>query len=235
MRKLIVNADDFGLSTGVNDGIIESAEKGILTSASLMVRQSAAFEAAAYARRGGHISVGLHLDFGEWVYRNGEWVPRYSVVSFQDESAVAEELARQLSQFETLVGRKPTHLDSHQHVHRQDPLRSMATEAAAKLGVPLRDVTPGVHYCGDFYGQDADEQPLPNALNLQNLTSILASLPSGITELGCHPGYDDKLATVYRHERAIEVRVLCTPNLREILCQMDISLCSFADVVARTP
>src|SRR5436190_16664985 len=104
MRKLIVNADDFGLSTGVNDGIIESAEKGILTSASLMVRQSAAFEAAAYARRGGHISVGLHLDFGEWVYRNGEWVPRYSVVSFQDESAVAEELARQLSQFETLVG-----------------------------------------------------------------------------------------------------------------------------------
>src|ERR1051326_8867864 len=140
MKKLIVNADDFGLSTGVNRGIIESAENGILTSASLMVRQPAAAEAADYLRSGGRISLGLHLDFGEWVYRNGDWLQRYSVVDVNDAAAVAEEFTRQLSQFEKLVGREPTHIDSHQHVHRQGPLRSIAAKAAKDLGVPLRDV-----------------------------------------------------------------------------------------------
>ena len=79
-RFLIVNADDFGLSDGVNRGIIEAAEHGIVTSASLMVRQPAAAAAAAYARNGGKLSVGLHLDLGEWYYRDGEWLPLYSVV-----------------------------------------------------------------------------------------------------------------------------------------------------------
>ena len=49
-RALIVNADDFGLSPGVNAGVARTHEQGILTSASLMVRQPAADEAAAYAR-----------------------------------------------------------------------------------------------------------------------------------------------------------------------------------------
>src|SRR5207247_11145801 len=50
-RDLIVNADDFGQSAGVNRGIIEAHERGIVTSASLMVRWPAANEATAYARR----------------------------------------------------------------------------------------------------------------------------------------------------------------------------------------
>jgi predicted glycoside hydrolase/deacetylase ChbG (UPF0249 family) len=49
-RYLIVNADDFGQSHGVNRGVIEAFENGIVTSASLMVRWPAAVEAAAYAR-----------------------------------------------------------------------------------------------------------------------------------------------------------------------------------------
>ena len=49
-RVLIVNADDFGLSAGVNRGIVEAHERGIVTSASLMVRRPAAREAADYAR-----------------------------------------------------------------------------------------------------------------------------------------------------------------------------------------
>jgi predicted glycoside hydrolase/deacetylase ChbG (UPF0249 family) len=155
-------------------------------------------------------------------------VERYSVVDVNDAVAVAEEFARQLNQFQKLLGKEPTHIDSHQHVHRQEPLRSIAAKAAKDLGVPLRDVTPGIRYCGDFYGQDAEQQPLPDALTVENLTVILASLP-GTTELGCHPGYGEGLDTVYRKERAVEVQVLCTPGLREQLRQMNISLCSFAD------
>jgi predicted glycoside hydrolase/deacetylase ChbG (UPF0249 family) len=76
-RRLIVNADDFGLCHGVNRGIIETFERGILTSASLMVRYPAAAEAAAYARLHPELSVGMHLDLGEWVFKEGEWIPLY--------------------------------------------------------------------------------------------------------------------------------------------------------------
>src|SRR5258708_3414128 len=111
-RTLIVNADDFGQSRGVNRGIIEAHERGIVTSASLMVRWPAAAEATASARNHPRLSLGLHLDFGEWACRDGTWVPLYCVVDESDATAVAAEVARQLDAFRTLVGRTPSHLDS---------------------------------------------------------------------------------------------------------------------------
>jgi predicted glycoside hydrolase/deacetylase ChbG (UPF0249 family) len=227
---LIVNADDFGLSDGVNRGIIEAAERGIVTSASLMVRQPATAAAAAYAKKDGPLSIGLHLDLGEWVYRNGEWVPLYSVVQTDDPEAVQSEVLRQVGEFQRLVGRNPTHLDSHQHVHRQEPARSIVTALARKLAVPLREFSPDIRYCGDFYGQDGEGETLPEALTVANLRQILASLPPRTTELGCHPGYDDGLATCYRSERAAEVAVLCAPEIRQALQTLDIRLCSFSRI-----
>src|SRR5919199_1733575 len=117
-RALIVNADDFGLSPGINAGVAAAHERGIVTSASLMVRWPAAGEAAAYARAHPALSLGLHVDLGEWAYRDGAWVQLYQVVPEDDRAAVAEELSRQLAAFRALVGRHPTHLDSHQHVHQ---------------------------------------------------------------------------------------------------------------------
>lgn len=228
-KHLIVNADDFGLSPGVNRGIAESAEHGILTSASLMVRQPAAEAAAALARGRLEISVGLHLDLGEWVYRNGEWVPLYSVVANQDPAAVAGEVARQFEQFQKLMGRPPTHIDSHQHVHRDAPVRSIVADLARRLNVPLRDQAAGIVYCGDFYGQTAQGDSMPDALRPCALVKILEGLPDGVTELGCHPGFDDGLATAYRVERAVEVRTLCSPVVRDALGRLGIELCSFED------
>src|SRR6266508_4579544 len=115
-RHLIVNADDFGQSHGVNRGIIEAYEKGIVTSASLMVRRSAAEEAAAYSREHPELSVGLHLDLCEWIYRDETWSPLYEVVPMDDTAAISEEVSRQLITFRELIGQEPTHLDSHQHV-----------------------------------------------------------------------------------------------------------------------
>src|SRR5437764_15380237 len=79
-RSLIVNADDFGLSEGVNRGILRAFDDGIVTSASLMVRQPAAASAAGEAALRPELSVGLHLDLGEWVFRNGSWETVYEVV-----------------------------------------------------------------------------------------------------------------------------------------------------------
>ena len=103
-KHLIVNADDFGLSAGVNRGIARAHQEGIVTSASLMVRYPAAVEAAAYARAHPQFSIGLHVDLCEWVFVNDTWNPRYEVVPAENARAVADEIARQLTAFRRLMG-----------------------------------------------------------------------------------------------------------------------------------
>jgi chitin disaccharide deacetylase len=229
-RYLIVNADDFGLSEGVNRGIIRAHEQGILTSASLMVRYAAAEEAARYALQHPRLSLGLHLDLAEWVYRNEEWMPRYEVVPPDDEAAVAGEVARQLAAFAKLLGKPPTHIDSHQHVHRNEPARSVVMQAAQRLSVPVRSFTPRVQYCGDFYGQTGEGEPYPEGISLEGLVTTIKNLPPGITELGCHPGEDDQLDSVYCLERREEAEVLCNGLVRAALDSNAVELCSFADL-----
>src|SRR5262245_55874740 len=149
-RYLIVNADDFGYSEGVNRGIVEAHQRGIVTSASLMVRQPAAHEAAIAANDCAGLSLGLHLDLGEWAYRSDAWIEVYRVVDLHERAAVEREIQRQAEAFLELAGRKPTHLDSHQHVHRQEPVRSVLNDLAQQLQVPLRHHSPLVNYCGAF-------------------------------------------------------------------------------------
>ena len=232
-RCLIVNADDFGLSPGVNQGVTEAHEGGIVTSASLMVLWPAAAEAAAYAGDNPDLALGLHLDLGEWVYGEGEWLPAYEVVPADDPATVREEATRQLTAFRRLVGRDPTHLDSHQHVHLREPVRSVLGEVAGELAVPLRHCDPRIRHCGDFYGQTGEGKPLPEGISADALIGILAALPSGITELACHPGLDDGLQSTYRSERAVEVGVLCDPRVRATVAAKDIELCSFASQVVQ--
>jgi len=228
-RYLIVNADDFGLSEGVNKGIIRAHEHGILTSTSLMVRWPGAPAAAEYARTHLEFSVGLHIDLAEWICRNYEWFPLYQVVSTEAPVAVKEEVTRQLDQFRKLTGKNPTHIDSHQHSHRNEPVRSILIEVAKECGVPLRSFCPDVAYCGDFYGQAGDGSPYPEGITLECYLKILENLPLGFTEAACHPSDDPQLDSVYRDERLQELRVLCDPVLRAAVEKNGIKLCSFVD------
>lgn len=226
-RYLIVNADDFGQSVGVNQGIIAAHEQGIVTSASLMVRWPAAVEAATYAQAHPELSLGLHLDLGEWVYSDGAWATLYEVVRSDDAVAVAHEVACQIATFRRLVGREPTHIDSHQHVHRNQPTRAIVVAVAHKLGVPLRHFSAAVRYCGSFYGQSGTGQSLPSAISVAGLRKILTTLPAGVNELGCHPGLADDVDSMYRGERSVEVRTLCDARMRAALATENIQLCSF--------
>lgn len=231
-RYLIVNADDFGQSHGINQGIIEAHAQGIVTSASLMVRWPAAAEAVEYSRPYPYLSLGLHVDVAEWAYRNEQWLPLYEVVPPTDIGAMADEVFRQLEHFVHLVGRMPTHLDSHQHLHLREPLRTVLTRVTGELGIPLRHYCTAVHYCGDFYGQTAKGTPMPEAISVDGLLKTLVTLPSGLTELSCHPGHGNDIDTMYRYERAEEVKVLCDPQVRASLTAMGIELCSYRDFPA---
>jgi predicted glycoside hydrolase/deacetylase ChbG (UPF0249 family) len=227
-RVLIVNADDFGRSPGVNRGVIRAHEEGIVTSATLMVRWPAAEEAADYARRRDSLSVGLHLDLGEWVYRDGDWHTRYQVVPNTPDS-VAAELSRQLERLERLIGRAPTHLDSHQHVHRYEPARTALLKAGERLGIPVRRFTPGIAYSGVFHGQDAG-RPLPGAITVEALVDVIETLPSGVTELACHPAAQHDHDSDYGEERIQELETLCDPRVRAAIDASGVDLRSFGDL-----
>lgn len=230
-RYLIVNADDFGLSDRVNDGVAQAHETGIVTSATLMVLAPAAASAASYARGRPQLSVGLHIDLGEWVYGADGWTARYERVDLQDRDAVVEEVNRQVATFQNLVGAPPTHLDSHQHVHRSEPVAAVVQELGGRLGVPVRDQSPTVTYRGDFYGQTGKGEPYPDAITVEALLAVLDSLHVGYTELGAHPGHvEPDLDTVYRDERQLEVDILCDPRVREEIDSRAIDLVSFHDV-----
>ena len=226
-RYLIVNADDFGLSVGVNRGIVAAHERGIVTSASLMVRGAAAADAAEYARGHQALALGLHVDLGEWSYRNEAWEMRYQVVPADDPVAVAAEVVRQLDRFRELAGCDPTHIDSHQHVHREEPARSILCAKAAELGVPLRHVSEEIRYCGAFYGQAAKGYPYPDGITVEALIGIVRGLLPGATELGCHPATEADTGSVYDAERVAECRALCDPRVRQAIAGEGIVLRSF--------
>lgn len=228
-RRLIVNADDFGRCRLINAGLIEAHERGIVTSASLMCRWPGAAEAARYGSRRPALGLGLHLDLGEWLYREGDWTPAYEVVDFEDARAVETEMRRQLAAFRELVGRDPTHLDSHQHVHRFEPVASLALQLSQEIGVPLRTYDARISYCGDFYGRTREGRPLHQAITVQALIDLVRALPEGVTELACHPGEGSQSDREYATERQLEVRALTDFRVRAALDREGIRLCSFAD------
>ena len=177
-KVLIVNADDFGHSTEVNAGVIRAHEHGIVTSTSLMVRRPAVDEAVAYARSRPQLAVGLHLEL----------------------EGAAAEVEAQLERFVALVGRNPTHLDSHHHAHLREPARSAVIDAGRRLGVPVRHFDPRVRYMGSFYGQ--------TGIAAEDLCAIVRSLEDGITELGCHPAVGAVPGSSYSTEREQELAAL---------------------------
>lgn len=228
-KKLIVNADDFGQSDGVNKGIIKAYEQGILTSASLMVRYPAAYAASAYAKRN-NLDLGLHVDLGEWILKNDEWSALYEVVSTDDLIKVSAELKNQLETFYRIHGKNPSHLDSHQHVHIHENIKSVFLEMAQKLNITLRKCSKNIKYCGDFYGQTSDSLPFHEGISVNNLKRIISTLPEGITELACHPGEDIEFETMYKIEREIEINSLCSKNIVETLLKSEVQLCTFEGI-----
>ena len=225
-----MNADDFGMSAGVNRGIIEAHCRGIVTSTSLMVRWDAAAEAVTLSRDCPRLGMGLHIDLGEWKFQDGNWMTLYEVVSLQNRDEVSREVTRQLDRFRELTGQNPTHLDSHQHVHREEPVRSVMIEISKQTSIPLRHFSPGISYCGAFYGQAANGTPYPEGISPSAMIRVLAELSPGVTELCCHPGLDDNLETMYCRERFDEVQTLSDETVCSAIQDLGIELCRFNDL-----
>lgn len=234
-RRLIVNADDFGLTVGVNRGIAQAHEHGILTSASLMVRSPHAEAAVSYARARERLSVGLHLDLEPWHYSGTPWIAAHEHLDRSDADAVAAEVAAQLERFIAMTGRIPTHIDSHHHLHREEPAKTIVLEHAARLEVPVRHLSPRVRYEGRFFARSYDGRPEPERITPDALRALLRVLPTGVTEIGCHPGINDDSGSSYSSERALETATLCDPAVRAAIQSEGIDLQAFPAVDTDAP
>jgi chitin disaccharide deacetylase len=221
-RYAIFNADDFGYSHGINRGIAEAHDRGVVTSATLIVNGPAVEEAVAMARARPALAVGLHVNFTNEAGR---------LVDLDDPAACREELRRQYAAFCALMGARPTHLDSHQHVHRHPERRRLFEELADEEALPLRD-RPPVVFKGGFYGQWTYGVSEPDKVSFEALERILRNeIDHGIYEMSCHPGYHDPaLDAVYHHEREHELRTLTDPRVRPLLAELGIALVSYREL-----
>jgi predicted glycoside hydrolase/deacetylase ChbG (UPF0249 family) len=221
---LIVNADDFGYGPGVNRGVVEAHDRGLLTSAGLMVNAPGTEEAVRLAAARPRLSLGLHVNFTNEAQR---------LVEFDDPEVCRIELQRQFDRFVELTGKLPSHLDSHQHVHRRRACLPSFRELAGRHGLPLRDEPP-VTFKGGFYGQLEYGVPRLERVGFAALGAILRDeLRGGIYELACHPAYyDPSVHYVYHREREHELATLCDPRLRALVGDLQLRLISYHELPA---
>jgi chitin disaccharide deacetylase len=221
-RRLIINADDFGQTSGITRGIVECHTRGVVTSTSFMVTGRAVEEAVELAREHPALAIGLHFDV---------WGEDEREFDTHDLMATRAEFDRQLDRFVLLLGRLPTHIDSHRHAHRESHLFPHFQEWCHRTGVPVRG-DGRVNFVGGFYAQwewkvtNLDYVGVPF---LQRM--IREEVPQGVTEISCHPGYiTPEYTGVYALEREAEIATLVDPRIRETIEGQQIELISYAQL-----
>jgi hopanoid biosynthesis associated protein HpnK len=152
MKRLIVNADDFGLHEAVNRGIYKSHAEGIVTSTSLMAGGAAFDDAVAIKQRCPKLDVGIHLTLvggrpvapvqriASLVDEQGQFCSSYPVflarylrgiIRLAD---VEQELMAQIEKMKQ-AGLNPTHLDSHQHLHVVPGISDLVLSLARRFSI----------------------------------------------------------------------------------------------------
>ncbi|MHC4153616.1 MAG: carbohydrate deacetylase [Planctomycetota bacterium] len=152
-KRIIVNADDFGLCEGVNKAVLQAHTQGVLTSATIMANMPAAAEAIEIARDLPALGIGVHLNLTDGrplsprdtvmplLNADGEFAcscPKLALLSVsgpRSRNAIRTELAAQI-RWVIDRGIRPTHLDSHKHFHALPTLFSMACQLARHFDVP---------------------------------------------------------------------------------------------------
>ena len=150
-RLVIINADDFGLCEGVNRAVEEAHKNGILTSATIMANMPFAKEAVELAKRMPSLGVGVHLNLVEGglissgqenllADKDGRFAYKPSMLAVKSlfskpvRDAIKKELAWQI-QWVIDRGIRPTHLDSHKHVHAFWSIFPIVCELAQDFGI----------------------------------------------------------------------------------------------------
>jgi predicted glycoside hydrolase/deacetylase ChbG (UPF0249 family) len=249
MKRLIVNADDFGRTDGINRGIVDTHLRGIVSSATAMVNYATASDAARMARDCPRLGVGLHFaltggtptlaasEVPSLVDEHGRLPAKPEGLTRARADEVLAEGRAQLARFTELFGRKPTHIDSHHHSHRLPVVFGALVHMAKDAGLPVRcasvEMRDELRRQGLVTTDAFVESFYEEAATLPALIEILDALPDGVSEVMCHPAYvDDELraGSGYAAPRDREREVLTSAAARRALAERGIELITFAEL-----
>jgi len=248
VKRLIVNADDYGRTAGVNAGTLEAHARGIVTSATVMVlEKSAARGIREAAERAPALSLGLHfvLTGGGRPAAAAREVPTLAPAGLFPRTRaelpeqippeeIRRELEAQIAVFQILARKPPSHLDSHHHCALHPAVAPVFAAVAKGRGLATRAASDGARrllreagvrtpdrFIDDFYAEK---------VSFETLQGLLEGLPEGTAELMCHPGHADEdlqRGSSYAREREVEIEVLCDPGIRALVRSLGIALVGF--------
>jgi len=227
MKKLIINADDFGYRANINKGIIYAHKNGLVTSASLFVDKEGTEEAVQLAKENPSLGIGIHLDldkFFEVDHSTGtilKWVdPKPSL------NEILEEANKQLQKFASF-GFAADHIDSHHHAHLHHELFNHVCKLANDF--KIRAIRFFKH---NELNKDHFEKfkSISKQHNLKHADHFIEGWyfgnvdePFEIAELMTHPGYGE----IWREA---ELANCCRPELKNYLISKQIELLRFSDI-----
>ena len=248
VKRLIVNADDYGRTPGVNAGVLEAHAGGIVTSATVLVlEKSAARGIREASEKAPGLGLGLHFAVtggGSPAAPAGSLptlAPRGVFARSREalperipEAEVRAELEAQIEVFQMLARKPPTHLDSHHHAALHPAIAPVFAAVARERGFPVRAASEearralraaGVatpdRFLDGFYAEGATAAALER---------LLGGVGPGVTELMCHPARVDedlRKGSRYADERDWEREILCDPAIRRRLRELDVALVGF--------
>lgn len=248
MNKLIINADDFGYSSGVNYGIIHAHQRGILTSTTIMANMPGFDEAVSLAKENTDLGIGVHLTLTCWkplrndvssiVDENGDFhrLSFYEndfTVDFDD---LYKEWDDQISKV-IQSGINPTHLDAHHHVNSISPITEVFVKLAKKYDLPVRNnfIVPDSIKTTNRFNTTFDLlgtiKEIWKPMEIKNIIQECKTF--GTVEAMCHPGYVDNVLLTnssLRDNRAIMVAELQRNDYEMILAENNIQLGTYSDL-----
>ena len=247
MKRLVVNADDFGFTADVNEGIVEAHQRGILTSTTLMANGAAFDDAVRLSSQNPSLDVGCHL-----VLVGGRSalpphqplpssVPRLLAAIASRRIAIHDELAAQVRKI-LAAGISPTHLDTHKHTHLAPPVLDAVACLAQEFGIPwVRRPFQLPFLRRRFHRVLADRHclttdhftgfRLTGRFRAPQLVQLIRELPEGTTEFMCHPGRCRaelrNAATRLKESREQELLALISPEARQALAGSQVQLVNY--------
>jgi predicted glycoside hydrolase/deacetylase ChbG (UPF0249 family) len=254
VKRLIVNADDFGRTEGIVRGTLDAHQRGIVTSATAMVLETAAREGLRRAReQAPELPLGLHFvltgggspasppDRVRALAPEGRF-PRSleALPAALPSKEIRRELEAQLALFEEMAGTSPSHLDSHHHCAIHPSVGPVFAAVARERGIPARssnETSRGMLRAAGVPTPDAFlDAFFGSGATSGTLLRLVAELSDGVTELMCHPGYSDeelRRGSSYADERDAEITALCDPRVRAAIAADGVQLASFQDLSPR--
>jgi len=242
--KLIINADDFGMSKAINYGIIEAFLSGSITSTTMMVNMNATIHATTLLNQYPTLPVGLHFNmtFGKPITnvktltnKSGYFMkpqdnPDISLFSSEE---IYQEIKGQYELFIKLTKKKPTHFDSHLYAHQIWPnVKEQMNKFAKEVNLPVRDLKINDFQFVNFLRNNSLLSKDQNTAD--HIKALFFTFKQyDICELMVHPGYVDQFIyenSSYNIQRVFELEILNSQLFKQQLRDNKITLVSYKDV-----